>query len=77
MNLVASFRPQRIFRGKALKPGDILKSLSGQTIEIVTTDAKDGSFWPTPSPMPAVTNPLQSSIWRRSPGPASSLWVIM
>jgi leucyl aminopeptidase len=26
--------------GKALKPGDILKSLSGQTIEIVTTDAE-------------------------------------
>ncbi len=26
--------------GKAYKPGDILKSLSGQTIEIVTTDAE-------------------------------------
>ena len=26
--------------GKAFKPGDILKSLSGQTIEIVTTDAE-------------------------------------
>jgi leucyl aminopeptidase len=47
-------------------PGDVVKAMNGRTIEILNTDAKAGSCWPTPSPMPsASTAPPRSSTSRR------------
>jgi len=32
--------------GNAQRPGDIVTSMSGQTIEIINTDAEGRLFWP-------------------------------
>ena len=65
--------------GDAIRPGDIITSMSGQTIEIVNTDAEDGLFWPMRSgtrrrPIPATIIDLATLTgaiivaWRRVAG---------
>ena len=47
--------------GGAVKPGDIVTSMSGQTIEVLNTDA-EGRFFVTRSPIASASSPQLSSI---------------
>lgn len=52
--------------GNAQRPGDIVASLSGQTIEIINTDAEGASFWRMCSGTRRSASSRASwSIWRR------------
>ena len=43
--------------GRATKPGDIVRSMSGQTVEILNTDAEGRLVLATRSPTPSATSP--------------------
>lgn len=43
--------------GRAMKPGDVVKTLSGKTVEVQNTDAEGRLILSMPSPMPRGTNP--------------------
>ena len=52
--------------GNAQRPGDIVTSMSGQTIEIINTDAEGRSCWPMCSGTgERKFKPKSWSIWRR------------
>ena len=60
--------------GSAVRPGDILKSLSGKTIECLTPMPKAALFWPTGLRTPNATNRPWSATWQPSPAPRSWRW---
>ncbi len=60
--------------GKAYKPGDVIRSLAGLTIEVISTDAEGRMILCDALAYAQRYSPRPSSIWRRSPGPASLLW---
>ena len=52
--------------GNAQRPGDVVMSMAGKTIEVINTDAEGGWYWP----MPCITRRRGSShrrwsTWRR------------
>jgi leucyl aminopeptidase len=52
--------------GNAIKPGDVVTTMSGQTVEILDTDSEGASFFPMRSPTPRGTSPRYSWMSRRS-----------
>jgi leucyl aminopeptidase len=60
--------------GRATKPGDVVTSMSGQTIEILNTDAEGRLILCDALTTPSATSPRPSSTSRRSPAPSSSAW---
>ena len=51
--------------GGHAKPGDVVTSLSGKTVEIINTDAEAGWCSSTASPTPSARAPSASSTWPR------------